>query len=354
METIGTGKKIAALLNARAKKVTPGVVRALRRALPDAMILVSEDIEQARRHVARIAAEQPDVVLAGGGDGSLLRVVNLLREGYGRHLPALGILKLGTGNGWARAVGAPDFARALELLPGLPRPLPTRIFDLVEVEGTLCHFAGVGWDARIINDYLRNLDKRSSQLIGSGLSTRLHKGLGGYLYSIARFTIPEELLLHQRYGQPRIILTTPMGEVHTLDSQGNPIPLSGPKEGQRVLYEGPLGVAGAATAPEWGFGFRAFPFAQAMPGFINVRVYDRPVLETVRNMRKLWRGDFPLPGMHDFFLRRVSMRFSRPMPFQIGGDGLGLRDAVEMRVADERVPVVDWAVAIPPPPTLRP
>ena len=31
-------------------------------------------------------------------------------------------------------------------------------YDLVEVEDRLCHFTGVGWDAKILNDYLRNLE----------------------------------------------------------------------------------------------------------------------------------------------------------------------------------------------------
>jgi hypothetical protein len=40
------------------------------------------------------------------------------------------------------------------------------------------------------------------------------------------------------------------------------------------------------------------------------------------------------------------MTFSRPMPFQIGGDGVGLREQIEYRVAKETVPLVDWRAAL--------
>jgi diacylglycerol kinase family enzyme len=348
METIGTGKGIAALFNARAKQVTAKTVRAFRHALPDALVLVSEDFDQARRHAARLAAERPEVVFAAGGDGSITRLINLLHEAGHGWMPAFGLFKLGTGNAWARVMGAREYTETLQALPSLPRPLPTRSFDLVEVEGTLCPFAGVGWDARLLNDYLRNLDKRSSQLIGSRLATQLHKGLGGYMYSLFRITIPEEVALLWTQGQPRVRLENLDDDVYTLDSQARPIPLreAGGQAVPRVLYEGPMSVGAAGAIEEWGFGFRAFPFVQAVPGFINVRVYDKPALHATRHMLNLWRGNFPQPGMHDFYVKRAAMHFSRPMPFQIAGDGVGLRETVEFAAAAQSIGVVDWHAAL--------
>src|SRR5206468_3381189 len=162
---------------------------------------------------------------------SVAQLLNLLRSAGATPFPTLGMFRLGTGNAWARVTGAREFDDDARALPSLPRPLPTRRFDLVEVDGTLCHFAGVGWDARVLND-------------------------------------------------------------------------------------GNASVAAVGTSPEWGFGFRAFPFAQAVPGYLNVRVYDRPAFEAALNMFRLWRGEHPLTGMFDFYVKRVRMRFSRPMPFQ--------------------------------------
>src|SRR4051812_35328653 len=180
---------IAALLNGRARKVTSRVVRALAHALPGSTILVSDDFDQARRHVRELIRRRPEIILSGGGDGAAMRLLNFWREEGGGELPTLGILRLGTGNAWARVVGAPEFFAHARKLPRLrDEPLPIREFSLLEVEKHLSHFAGVGWDARILNDYQRNLDKRSSQLVGSRLASWLHKGVRGYLYSVTRLT----------------------------------------------------------------------------------------------------------------------------------------------------------------------
>jgi diacylglycerol kinase family enzyme len=110
-----------------------------------------------------------------------------------------------------------------------------------------------------------------------------------------------------------------------------------------VLYEGPINVGGAATTQEWGFGFRAFPFAQHAPGRLSVRCYGAHVLTAARDMRKLWRGAHPIPGMHDFFVTRCRFEFERPVPFQIGGDLAGERTAVELALADTAVKFLDWS-----------
>ena len=344
--SVQTGHGIAALLNGRAKRVTPKVARVLQEALPDALILVSHDFDEAREHARRIAAARPDVVLSGGGDGAAVRLLNLLRERG--PMPAVGILKLGTGNGWARVSGAPDFYDLARKLPKMRRELPTRTYDLVEVDGQLCHFAGVGWDARILNDYSRNLAARGSQVLGSRLATRLNKSALGYVYSTAFITVPEEIRELREHGQPRVVLENLGETVWELDRRGKALPVLDADGGgaPRILYDGPLSVGAASSTPEWGYGFKAFPFAHARPGHINLRIYDKPVLEAVRRAVSLWKGRFPLPGMTDFFVKRARMRFSRPMPFQIGGDPAGLREEIEFAVASETARVVDWHAAL--------
>ncbi|MHB8874483.1 MAG: diacylglycerol/lipid kinase family protein [Myxococcaceae bacterium] len=344
MVRLGSGKGVAVLFNGRAKQVTPRVVRAMAHALPDATVLVSNDRDQARRHVEHIALARPDVVLSGGGDGSVTMLLNLLRDTGHLPFPAVGALPLGTGNAWANNTGAGRYFKLVKRLSVLPKPLPCQRFDLVEMEGQFCPFGGVGWDARVLNDYARNLDKRSSQLFGSRIATRIHKGLGGYLYAISRLSIPEEIAGWRRDGQPRCELTNLGREAYIIDGRGKPIQLA-TGESARSLYDGPVSVLLAATLPEWGFSFRVAPFAREMPGHVNVRVYDRPALEAVRNLPRLWRGAFPMAGAHDFFVTHARVRFSRPMPFQMGGDPAGVRDSLEFKVGKETVEVVDWRAA---------
>jgi len=335
------GNAVAALLNGRARKVTPAAVRALRHALPASTILVSDDLDQARRHVRELIRQRPEVVLSGGGDGAAMRLLNFWREEGGGDLPAIGILRLGTGNGWARAVGAPPFfahARRLQRADG--RPWPVREFTLVEVEGHLCPFAGVGWDARILNDYQRNLDKRSSQLLGSRFASWLHKGRRGYFYSVARTTIPGEWMRSRREGQAQVVLENLGAQAFAVHA-GEPAPLPATS----ILHEGAISVGAASTVVEWGYGLRAFPYARLVPGLINVRIYEGHVLDAVRNAVRIWRG-IDVEGMHDFFAAAVRMRFSRPMPLQIGGDPMGERSELILRAARETARVVDWRAAL--------
>jgi diacylglycerol kinase family enzyme len=270
-----------------------------------------------------------------------MRLLNFWREEGGGELPILGILRLGTGNGWARVVGAPEFFTHVRKLSRLGAgTVPVKEFTLVEVENHLCHFAGVGWDARILNDYQRNLDKRSSQLVGSRFASWLHKGFRGYLYSIARITIPEEWIRLGREGQARVVVDNLGPEVFAV-SGGTPVPLPGATR----LHEGPISVGAASTVPEWGYGLRAFPYAGLKPGLINLRIYAGHVLDAVANAAKIWRGA-EVGGMHDWYATEVRMRFSRPMPFQIGGDAMGERSEIVLRTARETVRVVDWRAAL--------
>ncbi len=325
-ETIGTGLGVAALFNGRAKWVTPGCVARLRRALPRALVFVSEDLEQARRHVERIARARPFLVLSGGGDGTATHLLNELRVHSWRTLPVLGLLKLGTGNGWARSIDDVAPRAVMAALPRLMRRLPCIEQALLELDGRLCTFAGAGWDGRIIADYQRHLDLRSSEIFGSRLSARLHRGLLGYLYSTVRYTLPDELFERLRIGQPRIRLESMAG-------------------GARLLFEGDASVAVAGTSEYFGFGFRAFPKARERAGHFHARIYTGGPLDALLAARALWRGG-PVRGMHDFLLTNATFTFSRPLPFQIGGDPCAARERLVLRVDPLGVHVVDWTAAL--------
>ncbi len=101
-------------------------------------------------------------------------------------------------------------------------------------------------------------------------------------------------------------------------------------------------VAGAATCPEFGYGFKAYPFAERMLDHVNVRVYDQAAVTAIRDIPKLWRGHHPLRGMTDWFATEVRMTFSRPTPLQIGGEAVGSRLTVEYRTSDRFVDALDW------------
>ncbi|SEU01008.1 diacylglycerol/lipid kinase family protein [Stigmatella erecta] len=323
---------VAVLVNLRSRRGSEVVGGLVRRFLPRARVALTHSVEEARAWIdQQLRPNPPSLLLAGGGDGTITGLVNEFRA-QGLALPALGVLPLGTGNAWAHVTGAPRPAKALRQLAAYGERLPPlRPFALVRVEGLLAPFAGTGWDAELVQDF-------KSQLASSGPLRGTQAGLRGYLGALFSRTIPRHVFGD---GNPQVSLYNLGEPALTVDAQGAIRPLPGGETGA-LLYRGPAGVAGAATTPEWGFGFKAFPFAQAVPHRLSVRVYSGTVLEATRNMFKLWRGAHPMPRMHDFFVQRVRMEFDRDVPFQIAGDVIGLRRSVEFELSGESVQLIDW------------
>ena len=323
---------IAVLVNLRARRGTEGVGGLVERFLPRARVALTRSLEEARTWISdTLRPNPPSLLLAGGGDGTITGLLNELRRA-GVALPAIGVLPLGTGNAWARVTGAPRAAVALKQIAAVGERLPPlRPFSLVRVEGKVAPFAGTGWDAEMIQDF-------KSQLSAAGPLAGTQAGLRGYLGAMFTRTVPRHLFGE---GNPQVSVYNMGDTALTVDSRGSVQPVTHGDKGA-LLYRGPAGVAGAATTPEWGFGFKAFPFAQAVPHRLSVRVYGATVMEATRNMFKLWRGEHPMPRMHDWFVQRVRMEFDREVPFQMGGDVLGMRRTLDFDLAEESVQLVDW------------
>ncbi len=325
---------VAVLVNLRARRASTRIGSMVRALLPRARVAVTHTLEEARAWLRdELASDPPRLLLSGGGDGTATALVNELRD-LGMHIPPIGVLPLGTGNGWANVTHAPKTRVALRRIAALQgADPPTRTFALVETEGRVAPFAGTGWDAEIVADFKAQLDAVPAPFRDA------NAGLRGYLKGLFTRTIPRQLF---GPGPANVRLVNLGDDALTIDPEGRVVPLPFGGRGA-VLYEGPASVASAATTEEWGFGFRAFPFAHAVPGRLSVRVYGAKVVEATRNMFKLWRGEHPMPKMHDFFVERCRMEFDREVPFQIGGDLAGTRRTIELSLAREHVRLVDWA-----------
>jgi hypothetical protein len=327
------GPGIAVVVNLGAGHASEAVARACRRELPGAQVLASRSVDEARGFVRAMGASAPDLVVSAGGDGTAVALINALR-GQPAARAAIGCMRLGTGNGWARATGAPDWRCAIDRLRAMREgAVPSRRFDLVEVDGTLAHFAGTGWDAEIIDDF-------EAQKTGLGVLPRgARRGLAGYLQGLITRTVPGHLL--GRRERVEVELTNTGEDAVGIDDAGRPIPLPEGRHGA-VLYRGPASVCAAGTTPEWGFGFRAFPFVGSVPRRFCMRVYTGTVVEAVMRSGALWRGAHPMEGMLTWMATRVRAVFSRPVPFQIGGDRVGWRREVDYVLAEEQVDLLDW------------
>jgi diacylglycerol kinase family enzyme len=327
---------IAVVVNLHARKGSAHVARACREQLPGARVLVSGSLDETVDFARELSKRPPSLVLSAGGDGTAVALLNAMHASSEASDgdPALGILPLGTGNGWARATGAPRWRAAVDRIEALHRrrgPIPTLRFDLVESFGTVAHFAGTGWDAEIISDF-------HAQKEGFGvLPKRVRAGLTGYMNGLFTRTVPR----HLRLEAAEVELVNTGDDALTVDEHGKPVPLRGGEHG-KVLYRGPTTVCAAGTTPEWGFGFRAFPFAGLVQRRFCMRLYAGGAVEAVSRMGSLWKGKHPLTKMHTWLTTSTRATFSRPVPFQIGGDCLGERDVIDYNLAARTVDVLDW------------
>src|SRR5260370_20345775 len=173
------------------------------------------------------ARARPRGQLAEGGHGTGVALFNALARATpnGEPSPAMGVLPLGTGNGWAHALGAPKLHRCLELLSRTAGLLPARRSGLIEVEGTLAHFAGSGWDAMILDDYQRQVEA------SRGPGRHLSKSVYGYLFATLLRTVPKGVA----FGNARVVIENLGDEVFAVDSDGRPRRLAGVGRGA-VLY----------------------------------------------------------------------------------------------------------------------
>jgi diacylglycerol kinase family enzyme len=325
------GSGLAILVNANAKRGGRRVAVQIARALPGARVRLTKAAGDVDAWLRTLPT--PRAVLAAGGDGTAVALLNALARvtPADQALPALGVLPLGTGNGWAHSLGAPKLHRCLDLLAGAGGALPTRRCGLVEVDGTLAHFAGSGWDAMILDDYRQQLE------VAKGPGRHISKSVYGYLSATLFRTVPRVAI----HGNPQVIIENLGDTVFGLDADGTPRAMPGIGRGA-VLYDGPVGITSVGTCPEFGYRFRAFPFAERMPGFMSVRAYSRGAFGAVASVRQLWRGAHPMKGMFDWLASHVRMTFSRAVPLQIGGDACGMRRTVEYRASERAVQMTDW------------
>jgi diacylglycerol kinase family enzyme len=346
---MGAGKGLYILVNANAKRGGRRIAVQIARALPGASVRLTKTIAEVEGWLRSVLSPQegrsgsngrsggaggePRCILSAGGDGSAVVMLNALDRivPKGQPFPRVGALPLGTGNAWAHALGARKLDACIKALARLDddAPVPTRRYALFSCDGTLTFFGGCGWDAQILDDY--------RQQVEASPSSRLAKSVWGYLSAMLLRTAPKTFL----YGRPHVIIENLGDEVYTISAERKLLALPGVGRGS-ILYEGMASVAGAATCPEFGYGFRAYPHAERLLGYMNVRVYDAGATHAIADIPKLWRGAHPLRGMTDWFAKEVRMTFSRPMPLQIGGEAIGSRLTVEYRASDRRVDALDW------------
>jgi diacylglycerol kinase family enzyme len=351
---VRTAEKVAVLLNANARHVTEGVRREIARFVPAQDVFLSRSFDDARQIVSTVLEQGYSTLLVGGGDGTFVGYVNeifaqidehqvsYLSEGSSarkvltRKRPLrFGVLHLGTGNAVAGHVGSA--ASQVGMIEDILRARAgdvkaTKQLHLIQVDGKVAPFAGLGADARILGDYTR----LKNAFLGTPLGG-LASGVSGYVFSAVGITAPALLMEGKA---PNVEVVNEGSPVQQLGPDGRPV--GKPIANGEIIYRGPCRLAAAGTVPSYGFGFTIFPHVQRIPGRIQLRLTAMSSLEMVRHMPALWKGRTPTASILDFSVDKVRLSFDRKMPFQVGGDATSDRDQVSLELDSRTVDLLDF------------
>jgi diacylglycerol kinase family enzyme len=329
--------RVAVVLNGNARQVTDELIGSFDQLVGSGDLFLSKSLDEAQGIALEIVESAYPVVLTGGGDGTFVQMVTAITKAArsrNQEPPCFGLLKLGTGNSLAWALGAGTSREGVIAdLARLRHDSPHRNFRLIEVQDLLTPFAGAGFDALGLKHFhqVRSLARRLPW-IGK-------RAMGGisYAISIPMLTIPQ-LALRPR-TQVRIVNR---GAAERLDQNGQP---SGPpiEEGE-VIFEGMCIAALVSTIPYWGFGVRVFPFADNRPADrFCLRVVATSPLHVAAHMLSVWKGTYRDENLIDVYAEDVEFEFDEPNEIEIGGDPAGMTSSMRARLHPDPIKLIDYA-----------
>lgn len=332
--------RVAVVLNGNARQVTDQLVESFDRVVGSGDLFLSRNLDEAHGIAHSIVDAGYAVVLTGGGDGTFVQMVtSITKEAKSRNQepPRFGLLKLGTGNSLAWALGAGTSGRGvLADLARLRDDANYREFRLIEVQDLLTPFAGAGFDALGLKHFheVRSV-VRHLPWIGKRAT-----GAVSYAISIPARTIPE-LALRPRIDVRIINLGAP---ALRLDREGRPE--GSPVERGGTIFEGPCIAALVSTIPYWGFGARVFPFAEDRPADrFCLRVVATHPLRIAAHMRSAWQGTYRDRDLIDLYAEDVKLEFEEPTAIEIGGDPAGMTDSMHAHLHPDPIKLIEYPTA---------
>jgi diacylglycerol kinase family enzyme len=330
-------QRVAVVVNGNAKNATEEVISTLDQILNGVDLFVSRKLSDARHIAKTLVARGYGTVLTGGGDGTFtVMVTEVVHEARrsGRPLPRFGLLKLGTGNSLAWVVGAQG-ADKHDLQADIGRLIQdagSRSMRLIEVEGFIAPFCGLGADAIVLADYAK-----TKALLSKTPLARVAPGALSYIVATTTRTIPSFFARRM----PHCRVRNDGAEAYRLGAKGaivgSPIPTG------QILYEGPMRICALSTIPYYGYGFRMFPYAEERSDRMNLRIATIGPVSFVRNFPEIWRGEYDNPEeVSDYLVDAVTIELDPETDFQIAGDPQGTRKSISALLSPTPIRLVDF------------
>jgi diacylglycerol kinase family enzyme len=309
-------------VNGNARRVDARVRAALERALPGG-VRFTTSLDHARGVIHQEIRRGLDLVVLGGGDGTAVMGLALIGEasrGCGRPEPAIGVLRLGSGNAVADALGASsDPADDLQRM--VRGDGAWRRLALIDALGVRAPFVGLGVDAQLLEDH-----RAVGRVIDRVPGARRLGGGARYALSVALRSLPR-FARGARAQAVVVNLGAPAIEMAKGGPTGREIATGG------VVWRGACTLIAGATIPFFGFGLRMFAFAGARRDRFHLRCGDAGLLEILRRTPAAFRGEYFSPHVHDFLCDRVAIELDAEWPVEAGGELLARRRRVELGLA---------------------
>lgn len=313
--------RVALVLNGNAKAVSDRIIRDLHQLVQNETLFVSRSLDQSKFIARHIVNQDYDVVLCGGGDGTFTQCLTDVMELHPKRPPAFGVLRLGTGNAIANALGAsaPSLRGFLGDLTRARQQRSQSDLPMLKVDGKLAPFAGVGLDSLILEDY----NATKSALAKTPLAA-LGKGVPGYALAVATRSVWRYVL----QPRPEVVIRNEGRTAWRMDLDGQPMGQPVPRG--ELLYKGEAGIAAASTIPFYGLGLRLFPQTSLRQDRFQLRVANVDALSVLSQLPALFRGEVSDPRIFDFFCTAISIHITGSTPLQIGGDNAGKKNLVHI------------------------
>ena len=335
-------KNFAVVLNMKARKVNRGTLDMISKHVDVEDIYITHTVEQSDQSLDEIIKKRYPLVLCGGGDGTAMRIMEQmykkaakLNENGGDYtVPHFGLLKLGTGNGWAGYLEVPGGVKPIWAIRQMrENELKFENFNMMESKGRIFHFGGFGVDALVLNDYIELKNNYTE-----GFMWKLSNSLAGYAMTLASRSVPKAILdgfelnvrVINQSDEPVYKVNHSTGSVDLKLRKGD------------TIFEGRTLISGFGTTSNYGFNLKVYPFALMKPGYFQLRIADMSVPSVLLRLKDLWDGTMQHEGLHDFLVKDVRIESDNEMPFQLGGDPEGYQKSLEVKVSDFAPKVLDF------------
>ena len=311
--------RAVAVVNGHARGLTTKLRARFERALPG-NVRFTESLDEARTVILAEIRRGCELVILAGGDGTVVMGLTLIGEAsraYGKPEPAIGVLRMGSGNAIADTIGAGS--DVIDELSRLSRGAGTRReLPMLEVLGVRAPFVGMGIDAQLLED-----NERVGRVVDRLPGARFIGGGARYALSVALRSVPR-FAIGTRPTATVVNLGARAIEMKRGGATGRELP-----RGEQ-LWTGQCTLVAGATIPYFGFGLKMFAFASTRTHAFHLRCGDAGLFEIMRNAPAAFRGDYFSDHVSDFMCDRVEISLDREAAIEAGGELLGRRSKVEL------------------------